>query len=96
MVAVATAAVGMSAAPPAAADLSNCQQVGATKVCGQGGVRVSPVIPIAGHNGVMAPFGGGCFSPYLTYQNCAVQLGIRMPAASRSVGADALRVRPPI
>ena len=68
LVAVAAAAVGMSGAPSAAADPSNCQQVGATIVCGQGGVSGIP-----GHNGVMAPFGRGCINPYGTYQNCTVQ-----------------------
>jgi hypothetical protein len=62
----------MSGAPSAAADPSNCQQVGATIVCGQGGVRGIPG-GTPGHNGVMAPFGAGCINPYGTYQNCAVQ-----------------------
>jgi hypothetical protein len=67
-VAVAAAAVGVSGAPPAVADPSNCQQFGSTIVCGQGGVGGIP-----GHNGVMAPFGAGCINAYGTYQNCAVQ-----------------------
>jgi hypothetical protein len=58
----------MSGAPPVAADPSNCQQVGATTVCGQGGGS-----GVLGHNGVMPPNGGGCINPYGTYQNCAVQ-----------------------
>jgi hypothetical protein len=70
-VAVAAAGIGMSGVPPAAGDPSNCQQVGATTVCGQGGVMVPP--RIAGHNGALVPFGRGCFNPYFAYQNCAVQ-----------------------
>jgi len=69
LVAVAAAAVGMSGAPVAAADPSNCQQLGATMVCGQGAIRGG----IPGHNGVMAPFGGSCTNAYGAYQNCAVQ-----------------------
>jgi hypothetical protein len=68
VVAVAALAIGMSGTPRASAAPSNCQQVGATIVCGQGGVS-----GIQGHNGVMAPFGGSCINPYGTYQNCAVQ-----------------------
>jgi hypothetical protein len=67
-VAVAATAVGVGGASLATADPSNCQQVGATVVCGQGGVTSAP-----GHNGVMAPFGGGCTNPYGGYQNCATQ-----------------------
>jgi hypothetical protein len=58
----------VSGAPPVAADPFNCQQVGATIVCGQAGISGIP-----GHNGVMAPFGVGCIDAYGTYQNCAVQ-----------------------
>jgi 3-oxoacyl-ACP reductase-like protein len=67
-VAVVAAAAGVSGAPSAAGAPSNCQQVGATIVCGQGGLSDIP-----GHNGVMAPFGAGCINAYGTYQNCAVQ-----------------------
>ena len=64
----ALAAIGMSGMPPAAADTSNCLQLGATSLCGQGGVTGTP-----GHYGVFAPDGGSCVTPYGTYQNCAVQ-----------------------
>lgn len=37
--AIGAAAIGVSIAPPAAADPSNCQNVGGTTVCGQGDVR---------------------------------------------------------
>jgi len=71
VVAVAAAAMGISGAPPAGADPSNCQQVGATTVCGQGtvnggGQSAAPAAP------AVPPKGGGGCNAYGTYQNCIV------------------------
>jgi hypothetical protein len=71
--AIGAAAIGISIAPPSAADDSNpnCQTVGGTTVCAQGGdVRggdqfVAPPDPVAG-----PPDVGGCLTQYGTYQNC--------------------------
>jgi hypothetical protein len=65
--AIGAAAIGISVAPPAAADPSNnCQDNSGVTVCGQGGVSgggqsVAPAVP---------PVGGGCTTPYGSYQNC--------------------------
>jgi hypothetical protein len=65
------AAIAISIAPPAAADSSNCQTVNGATVCGQGNVRGS-----GGQSGSApqapgpAPAGGGCKTPYGTWQNC--------------------------
>ena len=69
LIVVAAAAIGISVAPPAAADPTNCQTVGGTTVCGQGGVggggqSATPAAP-APHSGA-----GGCTNPYGGYQNC--------------------------
>jgi hypothetical protein len=68
LVVVPAAAIGMSFAAPAAAAPTNCQTIGATTVCGQGTVR---------GGGQAAPqpsspsmYGGGCTTPYGTYQAC--------------------------
>ena len=45
--AIGAAAIGIGIAPPAAADTSNCQQVGASTVCGQGDVRGADQSPDA-------------------------------------------------
>ena len=37
--AIGAAAIGISVAPPAAADQSNCKTDGGTTICGQGNVR---------------------------------------------------------
>jgi hypothetical protein len=64
--------IGISVAPLAGADTSNCQQVGASTVCGQGGVRGGGQ-PAGGSNPqVPAPSGGGCKNAYGGYQNCNV------------------------
>jgi hypothetical protein len=68
VLAISAVTIGISVAPQAGADPSFCQQVGATTVCGQGGVnsggppQAPP--PIAG------PPGGGCTNAYGGYQNC--------------------------
>jgi hypothetical protein len=69
-VAIGSTAIGITIAPPAAADpTSNCQTVGGSTVCAQGGdVRggksgVSPG-PASGSRG------GGCTNAYGSYQNC--------------------------
>jgi hypothetical protein len=70
---IGAAAIGISIAPPAAADPSNCKTVGATTVCGQGNVRGGGQSPRAPNGPVPAPVGGGCQTPYGTYQNCTIQ-----------------------
>ena len=64
--AIGAAAIGI--APSAGADPSNCQQVGTSSICSQGGdIRGSqPAAP----PGPAAPNGGGCLTPYGTYQSC--------------------------
>ena len=58
--------IGISVAPLAGADPTNCQQVGATTVCGQGGVnsggQPAAPNPDAGPNGCTNVYGGS--------QNC--------------------------
>ena len=72
--AIGAAAVVFSIAPPAAADTSNCQQAGASSVCGQGDVRGGDQSPDGSDvpAGVLAPGpdDSGCTTPYGTYQNC--------------------------
>jgi hypothetical protein len=58
--------IGISVAPLAGADPTNCQQVGATTVCGQGGVNSG--------GQPAAPPGAGpqaCTNVYGGYQNCS-------------------------
>ena len=45
--AIGAAAISIGIAPPAGADTSNCQTVGASTICGQGGVTngVRPPVP---------------------------------------------------
>jgi hypothetical protein len=65
--AIGATAIGISIAPPAAADPSDfCQQVGSATVCGQGGVNSGgqPAAPGAG------PPRRGCLTPYGTYRSC--------------------------
>jgi hypothetical protein len=68
--AIGAAAIGIGIAPPAAADTSRCQPVGATTICGQGGVTNAG--PSAGASNVPAqgPASGGCLTQYGTYQSC--------------------------
>lgn len=77
--AIGAAAIGISIAPPAAADPS-CQDIGATTVCAQGTVNAgdqsadNTVGLDPAPNSVAGPFAdfytGGCQTPYGTYQNC--------------------------
>jgi hypothetical protein len=69
---IGAAAIGISSAPPAAANPSNCQTVGSTAVCGQGNVRGASQSAGAPNGAVPAPVGGGCQNPYGGYQNCHV------------------------
>ena len=75
VLAIGAVTIGISVAPLAGADPSNCQQFGAATVCAQGGVKSGgqgvnsggqpPVpAPIAG------PAAGGCTNAYGGYQNC--------------------------
>jgi hypothetical protein len=67
--AIGVAAIGIGVAPLAGADPNNCQQVGATTVCGQGGVNSGgqPAAPRPGA-GPQA-----CINQYGGYQNCQNQ-----------------------
>ena len=79
--AIGAAAIGISIAPPAAAEPS-CQVIGATTVCAQGSVGTGDQSADADDTGgldpaptsVAGPFGdfytGGCQTPYGTYQRC--------------------------
>lgn len=72
-VAIGAAAIGISIAPPAAADTSNCQTVAGTTVCGQGVVKgAGPSAGPSNASSPAAPAGGGCTTPYGTYQNCNI------------------------
>jgi hypothetical protein len=71
--AVGAAAIGIGIAPPAAADpSSNCQTIGASTVCGQGGITGGGGASAAPGGGA-APSGGGCVNAYGGYQNCNVK-----------------------
>jgi hypothetical protein len=74
-VALGAAAIGISVAPPATADSSNCHTVGASIVCGQGGVKGGGQPAGALTAPVPAPAAGGCTTPYGTYQNCGATAG---------------------
>jgi hypothetical protein len=66
VLAIGALTLGISVAPLAGADPTNCQQVGATTVCGQGGVnsvRQPAAPPGAGPSACTNQFGG--------YQNCS-------------------------
>jgi hypothetical protein len=68
VLAIGAVTIGISVAPMAGADPSNCQQVGAATVCAQGGIR-------SGGQGPVSPPGagpptGGCVNAYGGYQNC--------------------------
>ena len=69
---IGAAAIGISIAPPAFADPTNCETVGESTVCGQGNVRGGG--EVAGPPNVPAPTpaGGGCQTPYGSYQNCNI------------------------
>ena len=68
--AIGAAAIGIGIAPPAAADTSNCQTVGASTICGQGGVTNRGPSASPSNAPVQAPASGGCLTPYGTYQSC--------------------------
>jgi hypothetical protein len=68
--AIGAAAIGIGIAPPAAADTSNCQQVGAATICGQGGVKNGSPSAGASNAPAQGPANGGCLTPYGTYQSC--------------------------
>ena len=64
VLAIGAVTIGISVAPVAGADPSDCQQVGSTTVCGQGVNRGQPTAP---------PPGAGprsCTNAYGSYQNC--------------------------
>ena len=66
VLAISAVTIGISVAPLAGADPSNCQQVGAATVCGQGGVN-------SGGQPAAPPPGAGpnsCTNAYGGYQNC--------------------------
>ena len=73
--ALGAAVIGISFAPPAAADSSNCHSVGASIVCGQGGVRGGGQPGGALTAPVPVPASGGCTTPYGSYQNCGATTG---------------------
>jgi hypothetical protein len=75
---IGAAAIGISIAPPAAAD-PQCQDIGATTVCAQGSIGAgdqsadNSVGVDQSADSTVGPFGdypGGCLTPYGTYQNC--------------------------
>jgi len=61
--------IGISIAPLAGADTTNCETVGSTTICGQGDVRGEGGPPKAS---VSAPSTGGCANAYGGYQNCNI------------------------
>jgi hypothetical protein len=69
VLAIGAATIGISVAPLAGADPSNCQQFGASTICGQGAVHGGGGPPAAGSS-VPPPTGGGCTNAYGGYQNC--------------------------
>ncbi len=67
LLAVGAVTISLGVAPLAGADPNNCQQVGATTVCGQGGVN-------RGGQPAGAPPGAGpqaCTNAYGGFQNCS-------------------------
>jgi|HubBroStandDraft_2_1064218.scaffolds.fasta_scaffold396533_2 hypothetical protein len=71
VLAIGAVTIGIGIAPPAAADTSRCQSVGATTICGQGGVTNGG--RSAGASNAPAqggPASGGCLTQYGTYQSC--------------------------
>ena len=74
-VSIGAAATGIITAPLAAADSGGCQTIGASTVCGQGDVKGGD--QPAGAPSAPAPDagGGGCLTPYGTYQNCGTNGG---------------------
>jgi len=67
--AIGATAIGIGIAPPAAADTSNCQTVGAATICGQGSVTNGGQPAAASPGGADAP-GAGCTNAYGGYQQC--------------------------
>jgi hypothetical protein len=68
--AIGAAAIGISFAPAAAADTSNCQSVGGTTLCGHGNVGGGGQSTGTVSSPVPAPPAGGCLNQYGVYQNC--------------------------
>jgi len=68
--AIGAAAMGVGIAPPAAADTSRCQSVGATTICGQGGVTNGGPSAGASNAPAQGPASSGCLTQYGTYQSC--------------------------
>jgi hypothetical protein len=70
VLAIGAVTIGISVAPLAGADPSFCEQVGATTVCGQGGVNSGgqPQVPPPGAGRPR----GGCTNMYGGYQNCNI------------------------
>jgi hypothetical protein len=74
ILAIGAVTIGISVAPLAGADTSNCQQFGAATVCGQGSVN-SGGQPAASPPGAGSPAGAGspgtaCTNAYGGFQNC--------------------------
>ena len=72
--AIGAAAIGISVAPPAAAEQSKCQTVGGTTICGQGNVRGGGASGGVSNAPAQtpAPATGGCQNAYGGYQNCNI------------------------
>jgi hypothetical protein len=73
VLAIGAATIGISFAPLAGADPSNCQTVGGSTICGQGSVGGGGQPGGAPNAGVPAPGGGSCTNAYGAYQNCRVR-----------------------
>ncbi|HME50570.1 hypothetical protein [Mycobacterium sp.] len=69
VLACAATTIGISIAPLAGADTTNCETVGGTTLCGQGEVRGEGAAPEASVPGRAT---GGCSNAYGGYQNCNV------------------------
>ena len=70
--AIGAATIGISVAPLAGADTSNCQQIGSSTICGQGNVSGGGPAPGGGSAGPANNGGSGCQNAYGQYQNCNV------------------------
>jgi hypothetical protein len=68
--AIGAAAIGIGIAPPAAADTTNCQTMGAATICGQVGLTNGGPSAGASNAPAQGPASGGCLTPYGTYQSC--------------------------
>jgi hypothetical protein len=72
------AAAAIAAAPAASADPMSCVSAGGATQCQTPGnvqINATPPVQTAGAFGY-GGYGGGCTTPYGTYQNCVVQQGI--------------------